>query len=80
MGYPVIDPSATGTRINELRKDHGMSVAALRDYFGLATTNAVYKWLKGESMPMTCPSQALVLSMSRIHLKMTAAMSTMTPA
>lgn len=51
MGYPVIDPSATGTRINELRKDHGMSVAALRDYFGFATTNAVYKWLKGESMP-----------------------------
>lgn len=51
MGYPVIDPAATGSRINELRKGRGLSVAALRDYFGFATTNAVYKWIKGESMP-----------------------------
>ena len=26
-------------------------MAYLREYFGLSTTNAIYKWLKGESLP-----------------------------
>lgn len=26
-------------------------MASLKDYFGLSTTNAIYKWLKGESLP-----------------------------
>lgn len=51
MNYPVIDPVATGARINTFRKHKGFSVASLRDYFGLSTTNAIYKWLKGESLP-----------------------------
>ena len=51
MNYPVIDPVATGMRINTFRKARGFSVANLRDYFGLSTTNAIYKWLKGESLP-----------------------------
>lgn len=51
MYYPVIDPVATGDRINMLRKNKGLSVASLKDYFGLSTTNAIYKWLKGDSLP-----------------------------
>ena len=51
MNYPVIDPAATGERINMFRKERGLSVAYLREYFGLSTTNAIYKWLKGESLP-----------------------------
>ena len=51
MSYPVIDPIATGNRINDIRKNMGYSVAYLRDYLGFATTNAVYKWLNGQSMP-----------------------------
>ena len=51
MNYPVIDPVATGNRINTLRMDRGYSVAFLRDYFGLSTTNAIYKWLRGDSLP-----------------------------
>ncbi len=51
MNYPVIDPVATGNRINTLRLDKGYSVAFLRDYFGLSTTNAIYKWLRGDSLP-----------------------------
>lgn len=51
MNYPVIDPVATGARINAFRQNRGLSVANLRDYFGLSTTNAIYKWLKGESLP-----------------------------
>lgn len=51
MHYPVIDPVATGDRINMLRKKNGYSVAYLRDYLGLSTTNAIYKWFHGESLP-----------------------------
>ena len=49
MSYPVIDPVATGARINTYRIDRGFSVASLREYFGLSTTNAIYKWLRGVS-------------------------------
>lgn len=51
INYPVIDPVATGERINTFRKNRGFSVVSLRDYLGLSTTNAIYKWLKGESLP-----------------------------
>ena len=51
MNYPVIDPVATGDRINVFRKNRGISVAVLREYLGLSTTNAIYKWLKGETLP-----------------------------
>ena len=51
MHYPVIDPVATGERINTLRRDCGYSVAYLRDYLGFSTTNAVYKWLRGDCLP-----------------------------
>ena len=51
MNYPVIDPVATGARINAYRIDRGFSVANLKEYFGLSTTNAIYKWLKGDSLP-----------------------------
>lgn len=33
------------------RKDRGLSVASLKEYFGLSATNAIYKLLKGESLP-----------------------------
>ena len=51
MSYPVIDPVATGDRINALRKEMGFSVSYLKEYFGFATTNDIYKWLHGESLP-----------------------------
>lgn len=51
MSYPVIDPVATGNRIDALRRDLGYSVADLRDYLGFSTTYAIYKWLHGDSMP-----------------------------
>lgn len=51
MEYPVIDPAATGENINRIRKERGYSVAYIRDYLGFATTNAIYKWLHGETMP-----------------------------
>ena len=49
--YPVINPVETGRRINRLRKSKGLSVPYLRDYFGFSTTNAIYKWLRGDTLP-----------------------------
>ncbi len=51
MNFPVIDPVATGRRINDIRKDKGFSVNDLKDLLGLSTTYAVYKWLHGDSIP-----------------------------
>lgn len=51
MDYPVIDPAATGNRIDMLRKANGITVNELRDYLGLSTTYAIYKWFHGDSMP-----------------------------
>ena len=51
MNYPVINPVETGRRINRLRKSKGLSVPYLRDYFGFSTTNAIYKWLRGDTLP-----------------------------
>lgn len=51
MNYPVIDPAATGNRINMLRRANGITVNEIRDYLGLSTTYAIYKWFHGESMP-----------------------------
>lgn len=51
MSYPIINPAATGDRINTLRKARGLSVSYLKDYFGFSTTNAIYKWLRGDALP-----------------------------
>ena len=49
--YPTINVAATGIRIDCLRRANGISVAAMRDFLGLSTTNAIYKWLRGETLP-----------------------------
>ena len=51
MNLPVIDTEATGRNISRLMAEHEMSVTGIRDYLGLNTTYAVYKWLNGASMP-----------------------------
>lgn len=51
MSYPVIDPIATGSRINELRINRGFSVSYIKEYLGFSTTYAIYKWLHGTSLP-----------------------------
>ena len=61
MNYPVINPVETGRRINRLRKSKGLSVPYLRDYFGFSTTNAIYKWLRGDTLPSLDNMSALSL-------------------
>lgn len=48
---PILDPVATGRNIDDSRRDRNLSVAALKDALGLSTTNAIYKWFRGDSMP-----------------------------
>lgn len=46
-----IDPVETGKRIQELRKAQGLRVTDISDYMGFLDPQAVYKWLRGESLP-----------------------------
>lgn len=48
---PILDPVATGRNIDDIRRDRNLSVAALKDALGLSTTNAIYKWFRGDSLP-----------------------------
>ena len=51
--FPVIDMVATGRNIVRLRKESGLSVADLQNYFGFEAPQAIYKWQKGQSLPST---------------------------
>ena len=51
--FPVIDMVATGKNIVRLRRESGLSVADLQDYFGFEAPQAIYKWQKGISLPST---------------------------
>lgn len=49
--YPVIDTAKTGNRIRTLMKEKGYTVKDLQIYLGLGTTQAIYHWFRGKSMP-----------------------------
>ena len=49
--FRVIDPIATGANILRLRKDRGLSVRDLKNYFGFEEPQAIYKWQRGQSLP-----------------------------
>ena len=49
--FPVIDPVATGENITRLRKDRGLTVRDLQNWFGFEEPQAIYKWQKGKSLP-----------------------------
>ena len=49
--FPILDTIATGARIRELRKQKKLTVDQVRDFLGLESTQSIYKWQRGESMP-----------------------------
>ena len=49
--YPVLDPVATGARIRELRKKNRLTVDQVREFMGFESTQSIYKWQRGESLP-----------------------------
>lgn len=48
--FPVIDLKATGANITRLRKEWGLTVKDLQEYFGFEW-QAIYKWQWGQSLP-----------------------------
>ena len=49
--YPVIDRRATGTHIKELMDARELSVQDVQEAMGLASPQAVYRWLCGSNLP-----------------------------
>lgn len=49
--YPVIDMRATGTHIKALMDAREVTVQDVQKAMGLASPQAVYRWLKGSNMP-----------------------------
>lgn len=49
--FPVIDLEATGKNIERLRKERGLSVKDVQNFFGFENPQAIYKWQKGKSLP-----------------------------
>ena len=49
--WPTINMTATGQNINRLRQAAGLSVRALQNILGMNNPQAVYKWLRGETLP-----------------------------
>ena len=48
---PVINLKKTGNKIRLLMFQTGISAKAIQDKLGFTTTNAVYKWMNGQSLP-----------------------------
>ena len=51
MNYPVLNITATGNRIKELRKKNHLKVEDISNFMGFESPQAVYKWQSGKSMP-----------------------------
>ena len=49
--YPVIDLTATGAHLKELLEERGITVQDVQEAMGLASPQAVYRWLRGSNMP-----------------------------
>ena len=50
-GLPKVDMVKTGEMITELRRKNNMTVTDLQKLFGFNTPQAIYKWMRGETMP-----------------------------
>jgi transcriptional regulator with XRE-family HTH domain len=51
VAFPVIDPIATGKNILSLRKEKGLTVRNLQEYFGFEEPQAIYRWQYGKTLP-----------------------------
>ena len=49
--FPVIDPIATGKNILSLRKEKGLTVRDLQEFFGFEEPQAIYRWQYGKTLP-----------------------------
>ena len=49
--FPVISLEKTGKNIERLRKERGISVKELQEFFGFEQPQAIYKWQWGDNLP-----------------------------
>ena len=49
--FPMIDLPETGKRIEQMRKQRGISVKQLQEFLGFDQPRAIYKWQRGECLP-----------------------------
>lgn len=47
----TIDMKATGANIRSYIKSNGMKIADIQAVFGFNTPQAIYKWMRGDTMP-----------------------------
>ncbi len=47
----TINVEATGRRIKALRRQHNIKVCEMMEALGLESEQAIYKWMRGDSMP-----------------------------
>lgn len=73
--FPVIDPVATGENIVRLRRERGLTVRDLQQFFGFEEPQAIYKWQKGRSLPsvdnLYALSELFQISMNEILVSTT---------
>ncbi|MBP3761805.1 MAG: helix-turn-helix transcriptional regulator [Ruminococcus sp.] len=48
---PVIDVKATGSNIKQIIKSKGFRIADVQARCGFNTPQAIFKWLRGDSVP-----------------------------
>lgn len=48
----TIDMKATGANIRSYIKSNKMKIADIQSVFGFNTPQAIYKWMRGDTMPM----------------------------
>lgn len=51
INMPMINMKKTGANIKMLMKLNNIKVIQIQDILGFNTPQAIYKWLRGESMP-----------------------------
>lgn len=74
MPLPMIDPVETGLNIKKLMKSKGITVKDLTEMFFFSNETAVYKWLRGATIPnvenLLALSTLFGVSMNEILVKM----------
>ena len=48
---PTIDAAATGANIKALIKNKGLRVTDVQTIFGFNTPQAIFKWMRGDTLP-----------------------------
>lgn len=51
MDYPVIDMKRTGMKIKHLCRERGISVRDIKEFMNFSSSQSVYDWFHGKSMP-----------------------------